>query len=66
MKMNNDLKFDKNTPLNYNNKIRNQEKLPAFLEQVLIGILLGDDHLQKSSSGLKANARLKITFAERL
>lgn len=65
MKKNNNLKFDKNKNWNYINKIRNQEKLPAFLEQVLIGILLGDGHLQKASSGFKANARLKITFAER-
>lgn len=54
------------------NKIRNQEQLPyyflwplAFGEQTLIGILLGDGHLEKTSYGKKANCRLKITFAER-
>ena len=39
--------------------------IEPFLEQVLIGIILGDGHLEKTSFGIKANARLRITFAER-
>jgi hypothetical protein len=36
-----------------------------YLEQVLIGILLGDGHLEKSSKGSGALSRLRITFAEK-
>lgn len=35
----------------------------SYLEQVLIGILLGDGHLEKSSKGVLAQSRLRITFA---
>jgi hypothetical protein len=46
-------------------KIRELKTLPSFLHQALIGIVLGDGHLGKSSYGLNANVRLRITFAER-
>lgn len=35
----------------------------SYLEQALIGILLGDGHLEKSSKGVLAQSRLRITFA---
>uniref|UniRef100_UPI00223848A7 LAGLIDADG endonuclease n=1 Tax=Ramaria rubella TaxID=113071 RepID=UPI00223848A7 len=37
----------------------------GYLEQVLIGILLGDGHLEKSSKGLGTQSRLRITFSEK-
>jgi len=44
--------------------IRNQMELPSFLDQVLIGICLGDGFFEKSGSH-KSNVRFKLTFAER-
>ncbi len=46
-------------------QLRTHKQLSPFLQEALIGIMLGDGHLEKSSYGSNANSRLRITFAER-
>jgi len=47
----------------YPNTLFKEKQLPDLLDKALIGILLGDGHLEKSSYGLNANARIRLTFA---
>lgn len=49
-----------NNKKNLKSNIKNQTKLPSFLEEALIGILLGDGHLYRSSP--TANTRVEWSF----